>query len=318
MQIDVHDAWIPGLDAVADRSATATFYHTTPWLHALSSAYPRMSLRVMVARDGAHPVAYLPYVETRRGFLRSLWSLPFGTYGGPVGEARACAELLREYRRRLSGAGVVGVGCIDYASALDTAEWDVTGLDTHVVDISGGFDAVWRERFDKPRRRRARRAEELGVTVRRGQGRDDVARFMGVYRERLDDWKSGSGHPEELFHHLVEKGGEAVRLYLAEHEGAVIGGHLNFYYKEAVIAWYGMTSTRAGDTQAGTLLYVACMREACEQGYRTYNLGASLGKRSLVEYKESLGGVPYTYRMLRRQRLGGRMAALVRRASRPA
>ena len=317
MHIDVLDAWLPDLDALAAASANATFYHTGTWLRALAAAYPRMSLRVMVARSDGRPVAFLPYLETRRGFLRTLWSLPFGTYGGPVGDPSACAELLRAYRAQLSTPNVVSVGCIDYGNTLDASEWNVTELSTHVVDISGGFDQVWRERFDKPRRRRARRAEEHGVTVRRGSGREDVARFMDVYRERLDDWKTGRGHPESLFYALVEDGGEHVRLYVAEHEGAVVGGHLNFYYKEAVIAWYGMTSARAGESQAGTLLYMVCMRDACDAGYRTYNLGASLGKDSLVEYKESLGGVAHTYRMLRRQRLGGRVASLVRRASRP-
>jgi CelD/BcsL family acetyltransferase involved in cellulose biosynthesis len=144
-----------------------------------------------------------------------------------------------------------------------------------------------------------------------------MAGFMQVYRERLQGWKSNGGHPETLFFALIEHGGDSVRLYVAEHEGVIVGGHLNFYYKDAVIAWYGMTSARAGDTQAGTLLYSVCMREACEAGFRTYNLGASLGKRSLIEYKESLGGAPHSYRMLRRRRLG-RVAALVRRASRPA
>jgi CelD/BcsL family acetyltransferase involved in cellulose biosynthesis len=318
MHIETLDAWIPELDAVAAASPQATFYHTGAWMGALAAAYPRMSLRVLLARRDGCAVAFLPYVETRRGLLRTLWSLPFGTYGGPVGEEQACGQLLRCYRELASGAGVVGVGCIDYHNALDHADWSVTDLSTHVVDISGGFDRVWRECFDKPRRRRARRAEESGVTVRRGGGGEDVARFMDVYRERLDDWKSGSGHPESLFHELLSRGGEHVRLYLAEHEGRVVGGHLNFYHRDAVIAWYGMTSARAGDTQAGTLLYLVCMRDACAAGYRTYNLGASLGKRSLIEYKQSLGGVPYAYRMLRRQRLGGHLAALVRRVSRSA
>jgi hypothetical protein len=316
MHIELLDAWTPELDALAERSANATFYHTGTWLSALAGAYPRMSLRVLLATESAAARAFLPYFETRRGFVRMLWSLPFGTYGGPVGEVHACAELLREYRSQLSLPGVIEVGCIDYAPSLDTAGWETSELSTHVVDISGGFDQVWRERFDKPRRRRARRAEENGVSVRRGTGSEDVARFMEVYRERLSDWKTGRGHPESLFFALAEGGGDHVRLYVAEHQGAVIGGHFNFYYKDGVIAWYGMTSTRAGDTQAGTLLYTVCMREACEAGYRTYNLGASLGKHSLVEYKESLGGAPHPYRMLRRRRLGARVAALVRRRSR--
>jgi CelD/BcsL family acetyltransferase involved in cellulose biosynthesis len=318
MHIERVDAWSGELDELLAGASGATFYHTGAWLRALGDAYPRMSLRLLVARDGGTLLAFLPYFESRRGPLRTLWSLPFGTYGGPVGEARAKDELWREYRSLVSSPGVIDVGCIDRDSLLTADGWETTELSTHVVDISRGFDQLWREQFDKPRRRRVRRAEELGVTVRRGSGERDMAGFMQVYRERLQGWKSGGGHPEALFFALVEHGGDSVRLYVAEHEGAIVGGHLNFYYKDAVIAWYGMTSARAGDTQAGTLLYSVCMREACEAGFRTYNLGASLGKQSLIEYKESLGGAPHSYRMLRRRRLGGRVAALVRRASRPA
>lgn len=318
MRIDRLDAWSEELDQLASGADGATFYHTGPWLRALGHAYPRMSLRLLVARDGDVVVAFLPYFETRRGPLRTLWSLPFGSYGGPVGEARACNELWREYRTLFSSPGVIDVGCIDRDSALTADGWESSELSTHVVDISRGFDHLWREQFDKPRRRRVRRAVEAGVTVRRARGSDDMAAFLHVYRERLRDWKEGGGHPETLFFSLLEYGGPRVRLYVAEHGGAVVGGHLNFYYKEGVIAWYGMTSTHAGDTQAGTLLYSECMREACEEGFRTYNLGASLGKRSLIEYKESLGGMPQLYRMLRRRRLGSRVASLLRRTSRPA
>jgi CelD/BcsL family acetyltransferase involved in cellulose biosynthesis len=318
MQIERLDAWSGELDQLAAGASQSTFYHTGAWLRSLGEAYPRMALRFLVATENGTPRAFLPYVESRRGPLRALWSLPFGTYGGPAGEEQACALLWDEFRGMFSSPGVVDVGCIDRDAALSADGWEKSELSTHVVDISRGFEHLWEEQFDKPRRRRVRRAVEAGVTVRRGSGVDDMAAFMHVYRERLKDWKSGSGHPESLFFSLLANGGEQVRLYVAEHGGAVVGGHLNFYYKDAVIAWYGMTSTQAGDTQAGTLLYSVCMREACAAGFRTYNLGASLGKRSLIEYKESLGGTPQPYRMLRRRRLGGRVAALLRRASRPA
>jgi CelD/BcsL family acetyltransferase involved in cellulose biosynthesis len=315
MHIERLDAWSGELDELAARASGATFYHTGAWLRALADAYPRMALRVLLAgQDGTH-TAFLPYFETRRGPLRTLWSLPFGTYGGPVGDAGACAELWREFRSLYSAPGVIDVGCIDRDSLLEPGGWEATELSTHVVDISRGFDHLWHEQFDKPRRRRVRRAVEAGVTVRRGNGMDDMAAFMHVYRERLKNWESDGGHPEALFFALVERGGPQVRLYVAEHGGAIVGGHLNFYYRDAAIAWYGMTSAEASETQAGTLLYSVCMREACEEGFRTYNLGASLGKQSLIEYKESLGGTPHRYRMLRRRRLGG-VASLLRRASR--
>jgi CelD/BcsL family acetyltransferase involved in cellulose biosynthesis len=315
MRIELLDTFPPELDAVADASPRSTFYHTGAWLHPLAQAYPRLSLRCLVAHDGGAPAGYLPFFESRRGPFRAAWSLPFGTYGGPVGGEEACRGLIEAFERRLSQTGMVEIGWVDFHDTARAAGWEVVECTTHILDLAGGFDVVWRERFDKARRRRVRRAEESGVTIRRGEGADDVARFVAVYRERLRGWDSGHGHPEQLFASLVERGGGRVRLYLAVHDGSVVGGHLNFYYKEAVTAWYGMTSPRAGDTQAGTLLYATCIREACEAGFATYNLGASLGRGSLVEYKESLGGAVYSYRMLRRRRLVARLAAWARRGA---
>jgi hypothetical protein len=312
MRIELVDSFPPELDAVADVSPRATFYHTGAWLLSLADAYPRMALSCLVVRDGNSVRGYLPFFETRRGPFRAAWSLPFGTYGGPVGDDAARDALLRAFEKRISAPGAIEIGWVDFHDAGPLPGWESSGCSTHVVDLSGGFDTVWRERFDKPRRRRVRRAEEHGVSIRRGAGPDDVARFVEVYRDRLRGWDTGEGHPERIFMSLVERGGERVRLYLASHEGAVVGGHLNFYYGDMVTAWYGMTSTRAGDTQAGTLLYATCMREACEAGFARYNLGSSLGRASLIEYKESLGGEVRLYRMLRRRRLAGRLAAMVR------
>jgi CelD/BcsL family acetyltransferase involved in cellulose biosynthesis len=245
-----------------------------------------------------------------------VWSLPFGTYGGPVGGDDARDLLLSEFGRRLREPGVIEVGWVDLYGEGSAAGWEAIECSTHVVDLSGGFEAVWRDRFDKSRRRRVRRAEEQGVTVRRAGGRDDVASFVTVYRSRLREWDAGAGHPDRLFQSLLERGGERVRLYLAIYRGAVVGGHLNFYYKGEVIAWYGMTAANALGTQAGTLLYATCMREACRDGFTTYNLGSSPLRRSLVEYKESLGGTVHRYRMLRRRRLLGRVVSLLRGRSR--
>jgi CelD/BcsL family acetyltransferase involved in cellulose biosynthesis len=315
MKIDLLDTFPAELDAVADASPLATFYHTGAWLLSFAEAYPRLRLRCLVARDGEATVGYLPYFVSRRGPFSVLWSLPFGTYGGPVAlsEGEAGEALLRAYCRQLSRPGVIEVGWVDFRNARGAGAAGAIASETHVVDMAGGFDVVWNSRYDKARRRRVRRAEEAGIVVERGDGLHDVIRFFGVYRERLRDWDSGEGHPQQLFTSLVSRGGARVRLYLACQGEELLGGHLNFYYKDEVIAWYGMASARGGELQAGTLLYATCMREACEAGYRSYNLGSSLGKASLIEYKESLGGVVYRYPTFRRRGLAARVAAGLRR-----
>ena len=312
MKVEVADTFPAELDAVALGSPRATFYHTHAWLASLGEAYPRLASRCLIAHDGSSPVAFLPYVVSRRGPFVSLWSLPFGTYGGPVGDEAASAELLRAFFRANEGRLVAEAGVVDFFNEIEVAGAVAEPAVTHVVDISGGFDTVWRDRFDKARRRRVRRAQEAGVAVRRAVGDEDVGRFMQVYRARLAGWEARSGHPDTLFRGLVARGGNRVRLYVAEHGGDVVGGHVNFYYKDAVIAWYGMASRQGDELQAGTLLYAEAMREACDEGFRSYNLGASLGKASLVEYKQSLGGQAHAYRIMRRRSLAGRALALVR------
>jgi CelD/BcsL family acetyltransferase involved in cellulose biosynthesis len=273
-----------------------------------------MALRCLVADDGAGAQGFLPFFVSRRGPFRALWSLPFGTYGGPVSSGGALdPALLDAFRSELSRPGTLEVGWVDFHNSVPDPGARVETATTHVVDLTGGFDVVWNQHFDKPRRRRVRRAEEQGVEVRLAAGDDDVRRFVEVYRQRLDAWNSRSGHPERLFSELVARGTDGrVQLFLAMYQGEVVGGHLNLYHGRSVIAWYGMASARGDELQAGTLLYAHCMRAACESGYADYNLGASLGKKSLIEYKQSLGGVEYRYRILRRRHLAGRIIGAVR------
>jgi CelD/BcsL family acetyltransferase involved in cellulose biosynthesis len=314
MNIAVLDSLPPELDALADAAPRATFYQTRVWLESFAVAYPRMALRCLVATEASTLRGYLPFFVSRRGPFRTCWSLPFGTYGGPVSDdGDVDRALLGAFRRELSRRNVIEAGWVDFHNgAPDSDAASETAL-THIVDLRGGFDAVWNRGFDKPRRRRVRRAEEQGVEVRRARGEDDVHGFLDVYRQRLDAWNTGGGHPGELFLDLVRRGeGKRTALFVATHEGKVVGGHLNLYHRASVIAWYGMASARGDELNAGTLLYARCIRDACESGHTDYNLGASLGKRSLIEYKESLGGVEYRYRILRHRRLAGRIAGALR------
>jgi CelD/BcsL family acetyltransferase involved in cellulose biosynthesis len=314
MTIEQLDSLPPEIDAFSDAAPRATFYHTRVWLQSLAAAYPRLTARCLAAREGGTLAGYLPYFVARRGPLRTVWSLPFGTYGGPVSTgAETDRALLAAFRRELDRPGTLEAGWVDFHNRAPDDGAATETATTHILDLTGGFGAVWSGRFDKPRRRRVRRAEEQGVDVRPAAGDEDVRRFVDVYRQRLDAWHAASGHPERLFAELVTRGaGGRVRLFVATCAGEVVGGHLNLYHGRSVIAWYGMASARGDELNAGTLLYARCIQDACDAGYADYNLGASLGKRSLVEYKESLGGVAYRYRIVRHRRLAGRLAGALR------
>ncbi|MDH3198496.1 MAG: GNAT family N-acetyltransferase [Candidatus Krumholzibacteria bacterium] len=316
MEIVITDTLPAGVEELARASSRATFYHGRTWLESVAAAHPRMALRCAVARRGREPIGYLPFFLLRYGpFLRA-WSLPFGTYGGPVAvDGEAETALLDRYARLARDVRTLEAGWVDFAGSGAAWSGGATAQ-THLVDLSGGFDALWKERFARKRRQYARGAERAGVTVARSVDRSDVRAYYRVYAARLALLGARSPHPERLFEELIARGGEGVRLYLARRAGEVLGGHFNFYHRDSVIAWYNVTTPAGDDVRAGSLLYATCMREACADGFRTYNLGGSLDKASLIRYKESLGGVPYRYTTHRRFGALGRLAWGVARVRR--
>jgi CelD/BcsL family acetyltransferase involved in cellulose biosynthesis len=320
MKVTLHDHVPAECDPVSAADAETTFYHTRPWLESVDAIYDTMNLACLVAEDGGGVVGYLPFFFVHTGpFLRA-WTLPFGTYGGPLsaGDAPARSALLSRYAGLLSRPRVVEVGWIDYTDSAGRDGWTTRRSETHIVDLAGGFADVWENRLGRDRRKRARRAGRLGVVVERSSRIADLRAHYDVYVERMRGFGTSAVQPWELFERLFTSAGERVRLYVARHEGDVVGAHFNFCHRDTVIAWYGMATERGDELQAGTLLYVECMRDSCEDGFARYNLGGSLGKSSLAAFKESLGGQPHAYATRLRRSLLGRAGAAVRALGRRA
>jgi CelD/BcsL family acetyltransferase involved in cellulose biosynthesis len=317
MLIRTIDTFDGELERVADLSNAATFYHSRVWLESLAATFPRMEFRCLVSYSGDDVAGFLPYFIVKRGPFRAAWSLPFGTYGGPAALDRTSAlALVDAYARTVSPTGVAEAGWVAFDGSTDIkpgSGWARQALQTHLIDLAGGFDSLWQHTIERQRQKRTRRAERMGVKVRRSNSSRDLRNYYEIYSDRIDQWGSSIRYPENLFAMLLERGGDSVRLYVAEHEGRVVGGHFNFYYKRTVTAWMGVTTRESNPLQAGTLLYVRCLRDACDEGFELYNLGGSLSKRSLIEFKESLGGQSYEYSQYTRRSLVGKAAAWIRR-----
>ena len=280
------DTWTPGARrARGSARVAATFYHTGAWLALARRRLPAHDAALCCRRHGQRraAIAFLPYFESRRGPLRALWSLPFGTYGGPVGDERACdgivARVLPCFRHPVLSTWVAIDGLNSTLRRLGerAANWRRT-LSTSRADSN---HRVARNSFDKPRRRRCDARVEAGVDraarQRRGRYRP---RSSHVYRERLQGLEGRQRAPGDVvLLDLAAARRRTGRLYVAGHGGKCRGGHLNFYYKDAVIAWYGMTSTRSRRNAGGDapVFRTACARLRGRIS-APYNLGASLGK----------------------------------------
>ncbi|MCK4773193.1 MAG: GNAT family N-acetyltransferase, partial [Candidatus Krumholzibacteria bacterium] len=243
MQIQISDSYTSEMDEIAAGCEGATFYHSRVWAESLSATFPRMIFRCLVARRDRTAAGFFPFFLIRRGPFKTAWSMPFGTYGGPVAEEKDCAVALRQaYGGFTSTAGLVNAGWIDFDGAAGDPDWDRQTADTHLIDLTGGFDKLWEESIEKQRKKRTRRAEKLGVTVRRMNSDDDLRTYYKIYSCRLKEWGEKTKYPLKLFEELLKRGGDTVRLYMAEHEGEIVGGHFNFYSRNMVTAWNGVTT----------------------------------------------------------------------------
>jgi hypothetical protein len=313
MNISEQEFYPDELNAFAASSSDATFYQSRGWLKTLDSSYGRMSLRTMVARDGNDIVGYLPFFYLRRSFVRNVWSLPFGTYGGPVcnGDQVIGRELIAAFERTVRGRGALECGWVDFNNHYEPSGTAQRMSSTHIIDLSVGFDALW-SNFHSMRRKSTRKAERAGVVVSRADSQDEIDAYYRIFENKMSGWGNDGAYPDRFFHSLFEEGGDSVRLLIARHDGEIVGGHLNFYFGDMVIAWYNVTSSHGDAVQAGSMLYTHCLQNACEENYLRYNLGGSLAKESLIKFKETLGGKPYEYRVNYNRTKLGELVGLLR------
>ena len=315
MRIDCIDRFSTDLDDFAASSPGATFYHSGAWIESLAPSFPAMRFECFVARSGKELLGYLPYFIVKKGPLYAAWSLPFGTYGGPVvsdtGETgRMLLESFWGLRKR---GGIHEIGLVDFSNQVAAGSSGTVEETTHILELHEDFDSLQENLFEKSKRRQARKAHREGIRITEARSIDEVSLYHKIYVQRTVEWKERFCYPERFFVELFERGDGRVRLFLARDGDDIVGGHLNFYFKDTVIAWNGVTAGPGGGSQASTLLYNECIRHACENGFRFYNLGGSLGKQSLVEYKESIGGVLFRYRTTRWRSLGGKVASALQR-----
>ncbi|UCG52876.1 MAG: GNAT family N-acetyltransferase, partial [Candidatus Latescibacterota bacterium] len=202
---------------------------------------------------------------------------------------------------------------VDFYNTVVGKPFRFENTSTHVLGLESGYEDIWNKRFEKSKRRQTRKAKREGYSVTEARSVDEVRSYYAIYEERCREWRQRLRYPENLFVGLFSRGGGGVRLFLARLGDELVGGHLNFYYKDAVIAWNGVTREIGSGNQASTLLYSECIRDACERGFRQYNLGGSLGKVSLADYKTALGGTPYQYRTAVWRSFAGRVASALTR-----
>jgi hypothetical protein len=204
----------------------------------------------------------------------------------------------------------------------------------HVLDLDGGPDRVWDERFRPAARRGVRKAERSGLEIECGTSERLLDAFHRLLRLSFDRWAQAQNEPLVLarqrgrrrdprakFSQIAKTLKGSMRLWVAWKDGAPVASILVLLGANASYTRGAMDKELAGPAAANDLLHWLAIQDACEAGCRRYHMGETGESQSLGRYKAKLGARPVAYSEYRIERLpltsaGGLARSLTKRALR--
>lgn len=187
---------------------------------------------------------------------------------------------------------------------------------SHVIDLDGDFETIWKEKFNGQARRSVRKAEKAGLEVEQGCARDMLKPYYGLLERSVKRWAKDRGEPLILARWRARKGnslktlkrnfetmGDACRMWVAYLNGQPAAGIIVLFGHNAHYTRGAMDSALAGPSRASFLLQKLAIEEASDRGCRYYNMGESGSSQNLARFKKHFGATEYRYPEYRFERL---------------
>ncbi|MGZ8216998.1 FemAB family XrtA/PEP-CTERM system-associated protein [Methylomagnum sp.] len=285
-------------DAFVEACPRASFFHKSGWKEVIERAFGHATYYFYAEQSG-RIVGLLPLGHVKSLlFGNALISNPFCVYGGAVAESDAARQALED--RAVSLAHELGVDYLEFrnqhagSSGRPTKSLYVTFRKTLDPDPDKNLAAV-------PRKQRA--------MIRKGMaaGLQSVvdAKVDRVYEAYAESVRN-LGTPvfsKRYFELLKEVFGDACELLSIEHEGQVVAGVMNFYFRDEVLPYYGGGIERARDLKANDFMYWEVMRRAVEKGVNVFDYGRSKEGTGSYRFKTHWGfepePLPYEYELVK-------------------
>jgi hypothetical protein len=298
---------------VAARDPGSCVTQTPTWLDCLcdTGAY-RDASRLYRFDDGS--LIVLPLVNRgrrpRRLDAEESWPAGWGI-GGPVASGGVGPEKARALFDDLARRPALRVGV--RFRPWDAELWQraapgifrVESHMTQVVDLYGGFGAVWRNGFHKRARRDVRRAEKAHLDVEVDRTGRLAPVFQQLYDQSIERWARQQHEPLALARWrrrrefptgrlaaVAARFGESCAIWVAWRDGEPAASIVVLRHGSHAKFWRAaMNRDVAHPAAAGSLLNRLAIEEACEQGCRYYDMGESAPGSSLEHYKAGFGAV---------------------------
>ncbi len=242
------------------------------WVKGLSNVY----LKFLIS-----DITVIPTLIFNRGPLKALYSLPYQTFGGPVGNPHREIELTYDFRKFSE------VAIDDPEHLLIIPGMKLTTAKEAFLRIDSNYSEIL-SHYSPSRRKIVRKFEKNPPDVREFKGISDVPLIYPLYRE-FALTRSIQVFPQKFFSVLVENlFPDNLYGFVAFSKGKPVGYILNLYgYGEAISfshVWHKKIKNLS------TFLIDLSIRRAIELGLKEFSLGLTDEPlRGVLVFKRSFG-----------------------------
>lgn len=264
-----------------------SFCHLAGWRHVLKEALGHETTRLAAVSASGEPTGLLPLVRVRsRLFGDYLVSMPFLSYGGPIGSAeakRALAESALDEARRLR------VDLLELRTR-DPLPADLVVSERKLIvlkPLGSSAEELWEGGLRAKVRSQVRRPMKEGMTARFGL--DLLTPFYDVFSCTMRDLGTPV-LPRSFFRTVAERFPDEAVLGIVEHEGRAVSAGFGFVWGgELEITWAGALREHSA-MAPNMLLYWSFMEEAIRREARTFNFGRCSPGSGTHRFKMQWGG----------------------------
>ena len=292
-------------DAFLADQAKASFFHRSGWRRVVERQFGHEPCD-LVAWRGSEIVGVLPLMLCRgMSGRRSLISMPYGVYGGPVAADEAAEQALVEEAVRLADKGKVGHLELRY---LWDPGPDLAGSSlycTFLKDLPETPEGVLAGMPKKARAEARKARDKHGLELSEGSWYvDDLYRMFVKNKHQL----GSPALPAALFNALLAEFGREVRVHLVRRGRSPLAAVMSFLDRDTLIAYYSGTAPGADRSySASNYMYMALQEWAVTQGFKRFDFGRSRRDAGAFAFKRHQGFEPvplhYRYHLVHDRRI---------------
>jgi serine/alanine adding enzyme len=257
-------------DAYVASAQGGTFCHLSGWEHVMSDVLGHDSLRLAVVDDAGACSGVLPLIRVRsRLFGDFLMSMPFLSYGGPVGSMEAKLLLVQA---AVDEAKRMGVDLLELR-ARERLPGDLPVSErklTVIKALGASSEELWEKGIKAKLRSQVRRPMKEGMVGRFGA--DLLEPFYDIFARTMRDLGTPV-LPRRFFTALAERFSDQLVVGVVEYHGKPVAAGCGFSWGgEVEITWAGALQEHA-KLAPNMLLYWSFMEESIRRGATHFNFG---------------------------------------------